>query len=441
MRITVFGTGYVGLVTGTCFADEGNEVICVDIDQGKIDLLNQGQTPIYEPGLDELVKRNSDGGRLLFTTDAEKGVNHAEIIFIAVGTPENADGSADLQYVLSVAKTIGIYLNEYKVVVDKSTVPVGTGDKVESVIQGCLKDRGIDIEFDVVSNPEFLKEGAAIQDFIKPDRVVIGADYGRAAHIMRDLYGPFQLSRDRMLIMDRKSAELTKYAANVMLATKVSLMNELSNVAEAVGADIEMVRRGIGADQRIGYHFIYPGCGFGGSCFPKDVAAISNTADGLGCDTPIIDGVLKVNSHQKMVIPNKIIKHFGELKGRTFALWGLSFKPDTDDMREAPSRVLMEFLWKNGAKVRVYDPEAMGETKKIYGERKDLHLCDSSIQAVEEAEALIIMTEWRLFRNPDFNEIKKKLIQPVIFDGRNIYDPNEMTELGITYYGIGRGQR
>lgn len=441
MRITVFGTGYVGLVTGTCFADEGNEVLCVDVDAEKIAALNEGEIPIYEPGLEELVKRNAQSGRLRFSTDASEGVAHSEIIFIAVGTPEAADGSADMQYVHSVAATIGSELSEYRVVVDKSTVPVGTGKQVEDIIRQRLEARGVDVDFDVVSNPEFLKEGAAIQDFVKPDRIVIGANSKRAADIMRSLYQPFQRSRDRLMVMDLASAELTKYAANVMLATKVSLMNELSNVADAVGADIEAVRKGIGADQRIGYHFIYPGCGFGGSCFPKDVAALARTADALNCETPILDGVLQVNDRQKQVLPGKLNAHFGDLSGKTIVLWGLAFKPNTDDMREAPSRVLMDFLWAQGAKVRAFDPEAMGEARSIYGDRDDLVLCTDPMEALDGGDALVVVTEWHIFRNPDFEQVKKLLKEPLVFDGRNIYDPERLAQQGFTYYGIGRGQR
>ena len=441
MRITVFGTGYVGLVTGTCFADEGNEVLCVDINASKVAVLEAGEIPIYEPGLDELVHRNTQAGRLKFTTDAAQGVAHGEIIFIAVGTPESEDGSADMQYVFAVAQTIGQHLDAYRVIVDKSTVPVGTGRKVQQIIQQQLDTRKSSAEFDVVSNPEFLKEGAAIQDFVKPDRVVIGTDSERAANIMRELYSPFQRSRDRLMVMDIQSAELTKYAANVMLATKVSLMNELSNVADAVGADIESVRKGIGADQRIGYHFIYPGCGFGGSCFPKDVAALARTANELGCDTPILDGVLTINEQQKKVLPRKIKAHFGDLKGRTIALWGLAFKPNTDDMREAPSRVLMEYLWEQGASVQAFDPEAIEAARQLYGERTNLRYCDSPQTALDGADALVVVTEWHLFRNPDFQDIKARLKQPVVFDGRNIYDPQRLGAMGYTYYGIGRGQR
>ncbi len=441
MRITVFGTGYVGLVTGTCFSDEGNEVLCVDVDASKVKALQAGQIPIYEPGLDELVHRNTEAGRLNFTTDAAKGVTHGEIIFIAVGTPESPDGSADMQYVYGVAETIGKHIQDYRVIVDKSTVPVGTARRVQQLIQQQLVERNASTEFDVVSNPEFLKEGTAIQDFVKPDRVVIGTESERAATMMRELYSPFQRSRDRLMVMDIESAELTKYAANAMLATKVSLMNELSCMADALGADIEDVRRGIGADQRIGYHFIYPGCGFGGSCFPKDVAALVRTADEVGCATPILKGVLNVNERQKRILPKKLKSHFGDLKGRTIALWGLAFKPNTDDMREAPSRVLMEFLWEEGATVQAFDPEAIEATRKLYGERSDLKYCDNPQAALDGADALVVVTEWHLFRNPDFEEIKTRLNEAVVFDGRNIYDPQRLTKHGFTYYGIGRGHR
>jgi len=438
VQITVFGSGYVGLVTGTCFADEGNQVLCVDIDPAKVERLKNGDIPIFEPGLAELVERNMEAGRLEFTTDAAQGVAHGEVIFIAVGTPEKEDGSADLQYVFAVARTIGELIEDYRIVVDKSTVPVGTGAKVRSIIAEVLAARGSQAGFDVVSNPEFLKEGDAIQDFVKPDRIVLGSDSEHALQVMRDLYKPFLRSRDRVLAMDLQSAELTKYASNVMLATKVSLMNELSNLADAVGADIELVRQGIGADRRIGYHFIYPGCGFGGSCFPKDVAALARTADEVGCETPILDGVLKVNDFQKRVLPTKLKKHFGDLAGKKIALWGLAFKPNTDDMREAPSRVLMEYLWEQGAVVQAHDPEAMREARKIYGERPDLVLCKDPMAALSDADALVVVTEWHLFRNPDFGKLKERLREPVIFDGRNIYDPRELAEKGFAYYGIGR---
>lgn len=440
MRITVFGTGYVGLVTGTCFADEGNQVICVDIDEQKISALNNGEIPIFEPGLEELVERNTQAGRLEFTTDMEKGVSHGEVIFIAVGTPEKDDGSADLGYVNEVAKSIGTHLNKYSVVVNKSTVPVGTAKQVSEIIAGQLNLRKKNVDFDVVSNPEFLKEGAAIQDFIKPDRVVIGSNSERAINLMHELYSPFQRSRDRIMVMQPESAELTKYAANVMLATKVSVMNELSRIADATGADIENVRKGIGADHRIGYHFIYPGCGFGGSCFPKDVAALVNTAKQHEIETPILNGVLAVNAAQKQIIPEKISGHFTDLGGKTIALWGLAYKPNTDDMRQAPSRVLMEYLWNKGARVQAFDPEAMDAVQRIYGERDDLKLCTEPMEAVQDADALAVVTEWHIFRNPDFSAIKSRLKTPVIFDGRNIYDPERLKDLGIQYYGIGRGR-
>lgn len=441
MKVTIYGSGYVGLVTGTCLADVGNDVLCVDIDQRKTDMLNNGQIPIYEPGLEPMVKENAASGRLKFTSDLKAGVNHGLFQFIAVGTPPDEDGSADLQYVLSVAKSIGEHMTDYRVIVDKSTVPVGTADKVRAKIFETLKSRGTQFEFDVVSNPEFLKEGAAIDDFMKPDRIVIGTDNPRTTELLRALYAPFTRNHDRIVAMDIRSAELTKYAANAMLATKISFMNELANMAEKLGADIEKVRIGIGSDPRIGYHFIYPGAGYGGSCFPKDVQALERTARGIGYEATLLKAVEAVNDNQKKRIFSKVNAHYkGALKGKTFALWGLSFKPNTDDMREAPSRVLMEALWDAGAKVRAYDPEAIEETKRIYGERADLQYCDSAKDALQSADALIIMTEWKVFRSPDFSALKQALKEPVIFDGRNLYDPNLLEKEGFTYYGIGRGK-
>lgn len=441
MKVTIYGSGYVGLVTGTCLADVGNDVLCVDIDQRKTDMLNNGQIPIYEPGLEPMVKENADSGRLKFTSDLKAGVDHGLFQFIAVGTPPDEDGSADLQYVLSVAKSIGEHMTDYRVVVDKSTVPVGTADKVRAKILETLKTRGAQFEFDVVSNPEFLKEGAAIDDFMKPDRIVIGTDNPRTTELLRALYAPFTRNHDRIVAMDIRSAELTKYAANAMLATKISFMNELANMAEKLGADIEKVRIGIGSDPRIGYHFIYPGAGYGGSCFPKDVQALERTARAIGYEATLLKAVETVNDNQKKRIFNKVSAHYkGALKGKTFAVWGLSFKPNTDDMREAPSRVLMEALWNAGAKVRAYDPEAVEETKRIYGERADLHYCESSKEALQGADALIIMTEWKVFRSPNFSALKQTLKAPVIFDGRNLYDPNLLEKEGFTYYGIGRGK-
>ncbi len=439
MKVTVFGSGYVGLVTGTCLAEVGNDVLCIDIDERKIAMLNDGKIPIYEPGLEDMVLRNAAAGRLKFTTDVAQGVNHGLFQFIAVGTPPDEDGSADLKYVLAVAKSIGEHMNEYRVVVDKSTVPVGTADKVKAKINETLAARGMKHEFDVVSNPEFLKEGAAIDDFMKPDRIVVGTDNPRTTELLRALYAPFNRNRDRLVAMDIRSAELTKYAANAMLATKISFMNELANMAERLGADIEMVRLGIGSDPRIGYHFIYPGCGYGGSCFPKDVKALERTARDAGYPAQLLRAVEAVNDRQKLVLFEKIKAHYaGQIKGKTFALWGLAFKPNTDDMREASSRALMEALWDAGAKVQAYDPEAAHECERIYGKRADLKLCTSTEAALEGADALVIVTEWLHFRSPDFDRIKAKLNSPVIFDGRNIYDPARMRECGIKYYGIGR---
>jgi UDPglucose 6-dehydrogenase len=439
MRITIFGSGYVGLVTGACLADAGNHVLCVDVDERKTAMLQRGEVPIHEPGLDALVKRGALAGRLRFTTDAKEGVEHGLFQLIAVGTPPDEDGSADLRYVLAVARTIGSHMSEYKVVVTKSTVPVGTADKVRAAVTETLTQRRAQVEFDMVSNPEFLKEGAAIADFMKPDRVVIGTDSHRATELMRALYEPFTRNRDRMIVMDVRSAELTKYAANSMLATKISFMNELANLAERFGADIESVRVGLGSDPRIGYAFIYPGVGYGGSCFPKDVQALQRSAQEVGYDASILAAVESVNSRQKQVLFNKIKGHFGALKGRTLALWGLAFKPNTDDMREASSRVLMEALWASGAKVRAYDPVAMAECARIYGERADLTLCKTAPEALEGADALAIVTEWQEFRSPDFDDIKRTLRSPVIFDGRNLYDPAHMSRAGFSYYAIGRG--
>ncbi len=441
MKVTIYGSGYVGLVTGTCLAEVGNDVLCVDIDKRKIDMLNNGQIPIYEPGLDAMVKENAATGRLKFTTDVKAGVDHGLFQFVAVGTPPDEDGSADLQYVLAVAKSIGEHMSEYRVIVDKSTVPVGTADKVKTKVAETLRARGAHVEFDVVSNPEFLKEGAAIDDFMKPDRIVIGTDNPRTTELLRALYSPFNRNHDRLVTMDIRSAELTKYAANAMLATKISFMNELANLAEKLGADIEKVRVGIGSDPRIGYHFIYPGAGYGGSCFPKDVQALERTARGIGYEATLLQAVETVNNRQKERLFGKISRHYkNQLKGKTFALWGLSFKPNTDDMREAPSRVLMEALWQAGAKVQAFDPEAMEETHRIYGERADLKLCKSAQEALQGADALAIITEWKVFRSPDFAALKKTLKDPVIFDGRNLYDPALVEKEGITYYGIGRGK-
>ncbi|PLX85631.1 MAG: UDP-glucose 6-dehydrogenase [Desulfuromonas sp.] len=441
MKITIFGSGYVGLVTGACLADVGNEVLCVDIDENKIAMLQRGEIPIFEPGLDGLIQSNVSAGRISFTTDVAEGVAHGLFQFIAVGTPPDEDGSADLQYVLAVAKSIGEHMDDYRVIVDKSTVPVGTADKVKAVVQKELDGRGMELEFDVVSNPEFLKEGDAISDFMKPDRIVVGTDNPRTTELLKALYAPFNRNFDRLVTMDVRSAELTKYAANAMLATKISYMNELANISERVGADIEQVRRGIGSDSRIGYSFIYPGAGYGGSCFPKDVQALERTARQYGYEGHILQAVESVNNEQKQVLFKKINHHFhGDLVGKTIALWGLAFKPNTDDMRAAPSRTLMEALWEAGAKVQAYDPEAMDEALRIYGERDDLVLCDSPEKAMENAEALAVLTEWKIFRSPNFDKIKTTLRQPVIFDGRNIYDPLLLKNRGFTYYGIGRGE-
>ncbi len=436
MKITVIGTGYVGLVAGTCFSDTGNEVICVDVDKKKIDDLNAGIIPIYEPGLSDMVKRNVKEERLSFMTDVKHAVEHAQIIFIAVGTPPGEDGSADLQYVLAVARDIGKYMNGYKVVVDKSTVPVGTAEKVEAEIR-----KHTDHKFGVVSNPEFLKEGAAIDDFLRPDRVVIGANDPEAAEMMKSLYHPFVRSGKPILVMDRRSAELTKYTANALLATKISFINDIANLCDLVGADIEMVRKGIGTDSRIGPRFIYPGTGYGGSCFPKDVQAIIKTAEDSGYDLEIIKSVEKVNKKQKTVLFGKVENYFNnDLAGKTFAMWGLAFKPKTDDMREAPAIDMINNLIARGAKVRAHDPEALSEATRIFnGEvEKDLMLLEKRYDALEGADALIIMTEWNAFREPDFYLIKETLKHPAIFDGRNLYDPKRLSKLGIDYFSIGR---
>jgi len=441
MNLTIFGSGYVGLVTGACMAEMGNHVVCVDVVADKIDRLNNGEIPIFEPRLDDYVERNHSAGRLEFTTDVEKGVAHGLFQFIAVGTPPDEDGSADLKYVLAVAKSIGECMDDYRIVVDKSTVPVGTADKVKATIQAELDRRGAGVEFDVVSNPEFLKEGAAIEDFMKPDRIIVGTDNPRTTELLRALYEPFNRSRDRLLSMDIRSAELTKYAANAMLATKISFMNELANIAELVGADIEDVRVGIGSDPRIGYHFIYPGAGYGGSCFPKDVRALAKSAAEIGYSAALLNAVEDVNDRQKHRLFAKISAHFnGELAGKTVALWGLAFKPKTDDMREASSRSLMEALWEAGATVRAYDPEAEDEARRLYPDVDSLVLCENAGQALEGADALAIVTEWQEFRSPDFNYIKQTLSEPVIFDGRNLYDPTMVEKLGLAYYGIGRGR-
>lgn len=440
MDVTIFGSGYVGLVTGACLAEVGNNVLCIDVDPEKIAILNSGETPIYEPGLEEMVRKNRETGRLSFSTDAEEGVKHGLFQFIAVGTPPDEDGSADLQYVRAVARTIGRYMEGYRIVINKSTVPVGTANEVAKAVREAHQTRGADIDFDVVSNPEFLKEGAAIDDFMRPDRIIVGTDNPRTAELLRVLYAPFNRNHDRVMIMDIKSAELTKYAANAMLATKISFMNELSNIAETVGADIEKVRVGIGSDPRIGYQFIYPGCGYGGSCFPKDVRALEQTARSLGYTPELLQAVEAVNFRQKDVLFRKINEFFnGEIAGRTVALWGLSFKPNTDDMREASSRTLMESLWRAGARVRAFDPVAADETRRIYGEREDLTLTKEAMSALDGADALVIVTEWSQFRSPDFEAIAGKLGAKVLFDGRNILDEARANAAGLTYISIGRG--
>ena len=441
MRVAIFGTGYVGLVTGTCLAEVGHDVVCVDIDQAKVDGLNRGVIPIYEPGLEPMVKANHAASRLAFTTDAASAIAHGQVVFIAVGTPPDEDGSADLQYVLAVARTIGRHLQVPTVVVNKSTVPVGTADKVRAAIGEELAARGVEIAFDVVSNPEFLKEGDAVQDCLRPDRIVIGADSAHAVEWLKGLYAPFNRNHERIVLMDVRSAELTKYAANAMLATKISFMNEIANIAEQVGADVEQVRRGIGSDPRIGYHFIYPGAGYGGSCFPKDVRALEHIARTHGHQPALLNAVEAVNATQKRKLFALIQRHFeGQLGGRTIALWGLAFKPNTDDMREAPSRVLLEQLWGAGASVRAYDPEASVETARLYGKRADLVLCEEAYDALAGADALVIVTEWKAFRSPDFERVRAALAQPVIFDGRNLFDPQVVEACGLAYYGIGRGR-
>ncbi|MEZ0470220.1 UDP-glucose dehydrogenase family protein [Luteimonas salinilitoris] len=443
MHVSIFGTGYVGLVTGACLAEVGNDVVCVDIDSDKIDALNHGRVPIYEPGLTPIVASNREAGRLHFTTDAAEAVARAEIIFIAVGTPPDEDGSADLQYVLAVADTIGRHLQRPAVIVDKSTVPVGTADRVRAAIASALAERGVQIAFEVVANPEFLKEGAAVEDCMRPDRIVIGASSDDAVERLRRLYAPFNRSHDRIVTMDVRSAELTKYAANAMLATKISFMNEIANIAEKVGADVESVRQGIGSDPRIGRHFIYPGAGYGGSCFPKDVQALARTALHHGHTPVLLQAVEAVNERQKSHLFDLLVQHYcgiDTLRGKTFAVWGLAFKPDTDDMREAPSRRLLQQLQDAGARVRAYDPEAMDEMRRVFGERDDLLLCDSAEHALQGADALVLVTEWKQFRSPDFAALRDVLADAAIFDGRNVYAPEMVEEAGLAYYGIGRGR-
>ena len=439
MKVTIIGTGYVGLVSGACLADLGNEVLCLDLDKAKIDVLNAGGIPIYEPGLEPLVRHNVQAERLRFTTDVEAGVHHGQFQFIAVGTPPDDDGSADLRHVLDAARNIGRHMADYRVIVDKSTVPVGTADMVRQAVSAALAERGAELPFSVVSNPEFLKEGAAVEDFLKPDRIVVGADDARATQLMRTLYAPFQRSHERMLVMDVKSAELTKYAANAMLATRISFMNELANLAEQLGANIEQVRVGIGSDPRIGYHFLYAGAGYGGSCFPKDVRALQRTASHNGTQLRILKAVEEANEAQKRVLLDKLAARLGaDLAGMRFALWGLAFKPNTDDMREAPSRVVIDGILGRGGRVTAYDPVAMDEARHIYRGEKRVAFTESPLAALDGADALLIVTEWKEFRSPDFGDLKERLKQPIIFDGRNLYDPAMVKAAGLEYYSIGR---
>ena len=441
MKVTVFGIGYVGLVQAAVMAEVGHDVVCVDVDQNKVDNLEKGIIPIYEPGLTPLVTSNFEADRVKFTTDAAAGIQHGDIIFIAVGTPPDEDGSADLKYVLAVASTIATHMDKHKIVINKSTVPVGTADKVTDKINEVLKALNKDSTFDVVSNPEFLKEGAAVNDCMRPDRIILGTTSANSEKKLRELYAPFNRNHDKIIVMDVRSAELTKYAANCMLATKISFMNEMANLAEQFGADIENVRKGIGSDPRIGYQFIYPGCGYGGSCFPKDVQALIRSATAVGYDAKVLQSVEAVNYRQKEKLFDYIMRHYqNDVKGKTIALWGLSFKPNTDDMREASSRVLMEKLWKQGAKVQAFDPEAMEETQRIYGDRDDLSLMGTKEATLKNADCLVICTEWQAFRAPDFDSIKASLKDPVIFDGRNLFEPSTISEYGLHYYGIGRGE-
>lgn len=441
MNLSIFGTGYVGLVSGVCLAEVGHQVVCMDVDPIKIEKLNTGILPIWEPGLEALVERNVMEGRLHFTTDAAHAVQHGQLQFIAVGTPSDEDGAADLQYVLAVAENIARHMQDYKVIINKSTVPVGTADKAQARVAQVLAARGVKIAFDVVSNPEFLKEGAAVNDFLKPDRIIVGTESERAQTLMRKLYEPFNRNHERTIFMDVRSAELTKYAANAMLATKISFMNEMANLAERLGADIEEVRKGIGADPRIGYHFIYPGCGYGGSCFPKDVKALTQTAQQLGYNAQLLQAVEAVNDIQKTTLFSKLSSHFGgeaQLGGKTIAVWGLAFKPNTNDMREAPSRTLMEALWQSGAIVQAYDPVAMEEAESIYVKHAGLTLCGDKYAALQDADALVICTEWQQFRVPDFAEMATRMRSKVIVDGRNLYQPHQLQAEGWTYFCVGR---
>lgn len=440
MKVTVFGTGYVGLVQGAVLAEVGHQVICVDVDPDKIEQLKQGRIPIHEPGLENLVRDNHTAGRLQFTTDAAQGVLHGSVQFIAVGTPPDEDGSADLQYVLAVSSTIAEHMDGHRIIINKSTVPVGTAARVHQTVSQILAGRDNPaLSFDVVSNPEFLKEGSAVADCMRPDRIIIGTDSSAAEEVMRELYAPFNRNHEKIIVMDVQSAELTKYAANCMLATKISFMNEMANLAEQLGADIEMVRQGIGSDPRIGYHFIYAGAGYGGSCFPKDIQALIRTADSIDFDARILKAVESRNREQKTLLFRKISRHFnGNLSGKTFAIWGLAFKPNTNDMREAPSRTLMEALWQAGAHVQAYDPEAMEETQRLYLHRDDLQLCGTKEAALRGADALVVVTDWQAFKAPDFELIANYLSSPVIFDGRNLYEPARMQNKGFHYYAIGR---
>jgi UDPglucose 6-dehydrogenase len=440
LKITMIGTGYVGLVSGACLAEVGNDVLCYDVDARKIAVLNDGSVPIHEPGLPDLVQRNRAAGRLRFTTDPAESVAHGRVQFIAVGTPPDEDGSADLQHVVAAARTIGRHMREERIVVDKSTVPVGTADAVRAAIARELDTRGVSIPVRVVSNPEFLKEGAAVDDFMRPDRIVIGTDDAEAARVMRAIYAPFQRNHERIITMDVRSAELTKYAANAMLATRISFMNELANLAERLGADIEQVRRGIGADPRIGFHFLYPGVGYGGSCFPKDVKAIIRTAADTGIDLHVLTAVEHVNEAQKRVLVHKVVRRFGaDLAGRRFAIWGLAFKANTDDMREAPSRTIIADLLAHGATVSAYDPAALGEARRLFADEPRVAYAESVVDAAKGADAIVIVTEWKEFRSPDFESLRACLKQPVIFDGRNLYEPDDVRRMGFEYFPIGRG--
>ncbi len=441
MKITIYGAGYVGLITGACMAQVGNDVLCVDIDEKKVNRLSKGKTNIHEPGLNKIIDENIRAGRLKFTTSASEGVEHGLYLFIAVNVPSDDNGSCDIQQILNVAKSIGDNINGYRIIIGKSTVPVGTSDRIKEIISHTIQERGEKHEFDMISNPEFLKTGVAIDDFMKPDRIIVGSDNPRTTELIRELYSPFNHNRDRIVAMDIRSAELTKYAANALLATKVSFMNELSNISEILGADIEQVRIGIGSDPRIGYHFIYPGCGYGGSRFPKDIRALAHCTEDQGYTAELLNAVEAVNYRQKEKLFEKLTKYYGEsLKDKTIAIWGLSFKPDSSDMRGSASRVLMRLLWNIGAKVRAYDPAANKVCEELYGDQEGLTVCNTADEALEGSDALVIPTEWQEFRSPNFEKIIKTLNDPVIVDGRNLYKPDQMKDLGITYYGIGRGE-